>query len=75
MSSSYGENIHLTLFGQSHSPAVGMTLEGLPAGERIDPEVLQRFLQRRAPATPITRRRSSTAATRISRAGDTSPGG
>ena len=49
MSSSYGENIHLTIFGQSHSPAVGMTLEGLPAGERIDPEVLQRFLQRRAP--------------------------
>ena len=49
MSSSYGENIRLTIFGQSHSPAIGMTLEGIPAGERIDLETLQRFLRRRAP--------------------------
>ena len=49
MSSSYGENIRLTIFGQSHSPAIGMTLEGLPAGERVDLDALQRFLQRRAP--------------------------
>ena len=34
MSSSYGENIRLNIFGQSHSPAIGMTLEGIPAGER-----------------------------------------
>ena len=49
MSSSYGENLHLTIFGQSHSPAIGMTLEGIPAGEGIDLEALQRFLERRAP--------------------------
>ena len=49
MSSSYGENIRLTIFGQSHSPAVGVTIEGIPAGERIDREELQRFLNRRAP--------------------------
>ncbi len=49
MSSSIGENIRLTLFGQSHSPAVGMTLEGLPAGKTIDPDALGRFLARRAP--------------------------
>lgn len=49
MSSSYGENLRLTIFGQSHSPAVGMTLEGLPAGERIDLDELRRFLLRRAP--------------------------
>lgn len=49
MSSSYGENLHLTIFGQSHSPAVGMTLEGIPAGETIDLQALQRFLNRRAP--------------------------
>lgn len=49
MSSSYGENIRLTIFGQSHSPAIGMTLEGIPAGEEIDLEMLQRFLDRRAP--------------------------
>lgn len=49
MSSLYGENIKLTVFGQSHSPAIGMTLEGLPAGEKIDFDVLSRFLARRAP--------------------------
>ena len=49
MSSSYGENLRLTIFGQSHSPAIGMTLEGIPAGEQIDFEALQRFLERRAP--------------------------
>ncbi len=49
MSSSYGENIRLTIFGQSHSPAVGMTLEGIPAGKHIDLNALGRFLARRAP--------------------------
>ncbi len=49
MSSSYGENLRLTVFGQSHSPAIGVTVEGLPAGEPIDLEELQRFLERRAP--------------------------
>jgi len=49
MSSSYGENIRLTVFGQSHSPAIGVTVEGLPAGEHIDFEKLYAFLSRRAP--------------------------
>ena len=49
MSSSYGENLRLTIFGQSHSPAIGMTLEGLPAGTEIDMEALRAFLARRAP--------------------------
>ena len=49
MSSSYGENIRLTIFGQSHSPAVGVTIEGIPAGETLDLEELRRFLARRAP--------------------------
>ena len=49
MSSTYGEMIRLTIFGQSHSPAIGMTLEGIPAGFSIDMEKLERFLARRAP--------------------------
>ena len=47
--SQYGEHLRLTVFGQSHAPAIGMTLEGLPAGEVIDMEALQAFLERRAP--------------------------
>lgn len=49
MSSFYGENIKLNIFGQSHSLAVGMTLDGLPAGLVIDFKRLQAFLDRRAP--------------------------
>ena len=49
MSSTYGENLKLTIFGQSHSSAIGMTLEGVPAGEQINTEELYKFLSRRAP--------------------------
>lgn len=49
MSSSYGENIRLTIFGQSHSAAIGMTLEGLPAGLEINCSRLEAFMKRRAP--------------------------
>ncbi len=49
MSSSYGTNLRLTIFGQSHSPAIGVTVEGLPAGHAIDLTALQQFLDRRAP--------------------------
>ena len=50
MSSSFsGRRLHLSVFGQSHSEAIGMTLEGLPAGIPVDTEELQRFLARRAP--------------------------
>ena len=49
MSSTYGENLKLSIFGQSHGPAIGMTLDGIPAGLPVDPEKLQTFLNRRAP--------------------------
>lgn len=49
MSSTYGENLKLSIFGQSHGLAIGMTLDGIPAGLPVDLEVLQAFLNRRAP--------------------------
>lgn len=49
MSSTYGENLKLSIFGQSHGAAIGMTLDGIPAGLPVDPEKLQVFLNRRAP--------------------------
>ncbi len=49
MSSNYGENLKLSIFGQSHGPAVGMTLDGIPAGLPVDLDKLQAFLNRRAP--------------------------
>lgn len=49
MSSTYGENLKLTIFGQSHGPAIGMTLDGIPAGLPVNFDELQDFLNRRAP--------------------------
>ncbi len=49
MGSTYGENIKLNIFGSSHGPEIGMTLEGIPAGLPVDIEQLQQFLNRRAP--------------------------
>lgn len=51
MSSVYGENIKLSIFGQSHSAAIGMSLDGLPAGLPVDEVALQAFLARRAPGS------------------------
>ena len=49
MSSTYGENLKLSIFGQSHGPAIGLTLDGIPAGRPVDADLLQVFLNRRAP--------------------------
>lgn len=49
MSSSYGKDIRITIFGQSHSPAIGVTIEGIPAGQEIDFDELSAFMGRRAP--------------------------
>ena len=49
MSSTYGEMIRLSIFGESHGAAIGMTLDGVPAGLPVDLEKLQSFLNRRAP--------------------------
>ncbi len=44
-----GSALTLTVFGESHGPAIGMTLEGLPSGLALDFDALQAFLNRRAP--------------------------
>ena len=49
MSSMMGEKLRISLFGQSHGAAIGVVMDGLPAGEQIDLEALRFFLRRRAP--------------------------
>ncbi|MBR2491575.1 MAG: chorismate synthase, partial [Ruminiclostridium sp.] len=49
MSSIYHGQLTVTIFGQSHAPGIGVTVDGIPAGERVDLEELQAFLARRAP--------------------------
>ena len=49
MSSVYTGNLTVSIFGQSHAPAIGVTIDGLPAGFPINLDELQFFLSRRAP--------------------------
>ena len=49
MSNTLGEKIKCTVFGQSHSEAIGVVIEGLPAGLAIDTEYINNFMARRAP--------------------------
>ena len=43
------ENISLVIFGESHSPSIGVTVEGLPKGISVDEKKLAAFMARRAP--------------------------
>ena len=49
MSNTFGRNLSVTIFGQSHAPAIGVTIDGFPAGFAIDMDALSAFLRRRAP--------------------------
>ncbi|MBP3637127.1 MAG: chorismate synthase [Clostridia bacterium] len=49
MSSFFGQHLHLALFGQSHGEAIGITMDGFPAGMTIDMDRLAAEMKRRAP--------------------------
>lgn len=49
MSGVYGDRIKMSIFGESHGPAIGLVIDGLPAGVVLDFEAINREMQRRAP--------------------------
>lgn len=49
MSNTLGEKIRCTVFGQSHSEAIGIVIEGIPAGLPLDMDFINKFMARRAP--------------------------
>lgn len=49
MSSMWGERIKISIFGGSHTEAIGVTVDGLPAGEPIDMDEILMQMARRAP--------------------------
>ena len=50
----FGNSFKITIFGQSHSEAIGVVMEGLPAGFEIDTDALEAFTARRAPGGSAT---------------------
>ena len=55
MSSTFGKNLHISVFGGSHTEAIGVVIDGLPAGETIDQDALLRQMARRAPGRDKSR--------------------
>ena len=49
MSNSLGNKLKITIFGQSHADAIGVVIDGFPAGFCPDMEQIAAFMQRRAP--------------------------
>ena len=49
MNNSFGELFRITTFGESHGPALGVVIDGVPAGLEIDPEFLRSEMARRRP--------------------------
>ncbi len=58
MSSVFGSAIKISVFGASHGKAIGVVIDGLPAGEKIDLDELYSFMCRRRPgSSPLTTQR------------------
>lgn len=49
MSSMWGNKVRISLFGESHGAGIGVVIDGLPAGEELDPEKIREHMKRRAP--------------------------
>ena len=49
MGANWGRNIRLSIFGESHGSAIGINIDGLPAGVEIDLDKIERHMERRAP--------------------------
>ncbi len=61
MSNTFGNIFRLTTFGESHGPAIGGVIDGVPAGFRLDTDAIQHQLDRRRPGQSaiVTGRRES----------------
>ncbi|MBU3103227.1 chorismate synthase [Clostridium gasigenes] len=49
MSGVWGNNIKVSIFGESHGTAIGITIDGLPSGFEIDMDKVNEEMERRAP--------------------------
>jgi chorismate synthase len=57
--SSFGKAFHITTFGESHGPGIGVVIQGCPPGLRLDESMIQADLDKRRPGQGVggTRRK------------------
>lgn len=56
MGNTFGNTLHLTIFGESHGTAIGCVIDGLPAGIAIDWDKVSFEMRRRAPGSSLWQR-------------------
>ena len=49
MSGQWGQNLRVSIFGESHGAGIGIVIDGLPSGLAVDWDEVARELKRRAP--------------------------
>ena len=49
MSAVWGNNLKVSIFGESHGNAIGINIDGLPAGFELDMDKILEEMARRAP--------------------------
>ena len=49
MGATFGRNLRMTIFGESHGKGIGLVLDGLPPGTLLDEEFIKEEMARRAP--------------------------
>lgn len=54
MSDVWGNAVKLSIFGESHGPAIGVVLDGIEPGVRLDMEEIRRQMARRAPGQRLS---------------------
>lgn len=57
MKNNFGTNISMTIFGESHGPCIGITLDGLPAGFKINLERINDDMEKRKAKGSISTQR------------------
>jgi chorismate synthase len=53
MKNTFGSNVTVTIFGESHGPAIGCVIDGLTPGIQVDEEFIRHMLSRRRPSSPV----------------------
>lgn len=58
MASVYGTKLRLSVFGESHGDAIGVVIDGFPAGLKLDLDYIYAFMKRRAPGGNFSTKRA-----------------